>query len=202
MTSLVYFGEANAMADHAARKYHGSVATGYDAKRDQAPKWKAEQTLLEGIIAQLPKGTRVLDVPVGTGRLIPAYERADIEFLGMDISEDMLKEAASKITEGNAKANLARGSVTDMSGIADDAADVSFMIRLTRWLSTEDRRKALHQLGRVTRSVIYLTARITNHAHVYPLEAISKDCPDGWKVSQAWQIGDDKDYVLVEVAKA
>jgi hypothetical protein len=49
---------------YGARKYTGSVATGYDAKRVESPKWAAEQAIIEGIIDSFPKGSFVLDVPM------------------------------------------------------------------------------------------------------------------------------------------
>ena len=51
-----------------AGKYYGAVASGYDAKRIENPKWQIEQAAIESMLDDLPKGSWVLDVPCGTGR--------------------------------------------------------------------------------------------------------------------------------------
>jgi ubiquinone/menaquinone biosynthesis C-methylase UbiE len=109
-----------------ARKYTGQVATGYDAKRTDSPKWKAEQSIIEGIIADYA-GCTLLDVPVGTGRFIPAYERHGIKWTGVDISTDMLDQSSIKMTKPEL-ARLMTGNVTALP-FGDNEFDVSTSIR-------------------------------------------------------------------------
>jgi ubiquinone/menaquinone biosynthesis C-methylase UbiE len=180
-----------------ARKYTGSVATGYDAKRTESPKWHAEQAILEGIIDALPNGSRILDVPVGTGRLIPAYERNDHQWVGIDLSTDMLDESAAKVTKPEL-ALMLQCDVTKLDHIKfSDNFDCAFMIRLTRWLNPEQRTIALKQLQRVSRRKIVFTARIANHPYAYPLEAIEAAIEPGWKLAENIEAGEPEYRVFV-----
>lgn len=188
---------------YGARKYTGSVATGYDAKRVESPKWAAEQEILEGIIDALPKGSTILDVPVGTGRLIPAYERNDHEWVGVDLSGDMLQEANQKITKSGGF--LVSGDVTKLHDFMDeDSVDAAFMIRLTRWLinpkNPDDqsiRALALGQLQRVAKSKIVFTARIANHPYAYPVGDIEAAIEPGWKIADNIEAGEPAYRVFV-----
>lgn len=180
-----------------ARKYTGSVATGYDAKRVESPKWHAEQVILEGIIDALPNGSAILDVPVGTGRLVAAYERNDHNWVGIDLSTDMLAESSAKVTKPELS-TLAQCDVTKLDHIAlADSFDCAFMIRLTRWLNPEQRTMALKQLQRVSRKQVVFTARIANHPYAYPLEAIEAAIEPGWRIADNIVCGEDDYRVFV-----
>ena len=162
-----------------ARKYTGAVATGYDAKRDQSEKWQTEQALIEAMIDGFD-GT-VLDIPVGTGRFIPAYERNNLKWLGVDLSADMLNEAAAKATQ---RPTLALGDVTKLGDlIGPKSVDYAIMCRLTRWLTDKQRVEALENLQTATRKAIIFTARIAEHPFAYPMDEIEKAL-DGWKIAE------------------
>lgn len=181
-----------------ARKYTGSVATGYDAKRTESPKWHAEQAILEGIIDALPAGSTIIDVPVGTGRLVAAYERNDHRWVGMDLSADMLTETQAKVTKPEL-AGLLQGDVTkEVENVFGPSSfDAAFMIRLTRWLSPEQRFWALRQLQYVSRSKIVFTARIANHPYAYPIEAIEAAIEPVWRIAENIEAGEPEYRVFV-----
>src|SRR3990167_6389150 len=82
-----------------AEKYHGPVAENYDAKREETPKWQAEQRIVEDMLSDLPSGSWVLDCPVGTGRFLQFYAGKGFIVRAMDLSSDMLDKARKK---GNA----------------------------------------------------------------------------------------------------
>ncbi len=169
-----------------ARKYVGEVATGYDAKRVEAPKWKAEQIAIENIIDELPEGSEVLDVPVGTGRFIEAYERNNHKVTLVDLSPDMLKEAHSKVTKPDLF-TFGQGPIGGLDEFMDeDSVDVAIMCRLTRWLSVEERTEAIRQLTRVARDAIVFTARVDEHPHAYTYEAIKEDLGSDWAITHDW----------------
>lgn len=176
------------------RKYTGSVASGYDAKRVESPKWAAEQAIIEGIIDAMPKGSTILDVPVGTGRFIPAYERNEHNWSGADISEDMLKEADGKRTRQDI-GQLGLASITDIP-INNGSFALSIACRITRWLNPEQRTVALKELQRVTTGKIVFTARIANHPYAYPVEAIEAAL-DGWKIASNIEAGEPDYRVFV-----
>lgn len=177
MSLMTYISSAE---QSGPRKYHGTVASGYDAKRDESPKWKAEQEIIEGMIDGF--GGTVLDIPVGTGRFIPAYERNKLNWLGVDLSVDMLNEAAAKATQ---RPTLMQGDVTKLNTIVGPKSlDYAIMCRLTRWLTPEQRVAALEQLQTATRKAIIFTARIADHPYAYPMEEIEKAL-DGWKIAES-----------------
>lgn len=178
--------------DYAARKYTGAVASGYDAKRQESPKWHAENERVHAELEDFMPGDRVLDVPVGTGRFLEMYEEKGFSVTGVDISVDMMVEAAQK---GDGHTELQTGDVRKLE-FKDDEFEVSIMCRLTRWLSPEDRIKALKELQRVTTKRILFTARVANHPHAYPYTEIDKAL-DGWSIVRNHGIGDDDDYRLI-----
>ncbi len=72
--------------------YKADNAADYLVRRKGQKKWIVEQEAFEGLLAQLPAGSRVLDVPIGTGRFTDAYLRSGHTGYGVDISLDMLSQ--------------------------------------------------------------------------------------------------------------
>lgn len=177
-----------------ADKYYGSIATGYDAKREDNPKWIAEQRIIEGLLADFAPGTRVLDVPIGTGRFIEAYRAKGFDVLGVDKSTDMLAQAMQKAA-GDPHIAFLNGDVRALD-IGSQTFDVGVMCRLTRWLSPEDCKKALRELQRVCRKRIILTARVADHPHART-EALFKEALDGWEMTQSIEGHEPQYRVLV-----
>ena len=149
---------------HGADKYHGAVAEGYDAKREDSPKWKAEQRIIEDMLGDLPAETKVLDVPIGTGRFIEFYREKGFKVLGVDRSDDMLRVASDKVGDAQ-NITLLTGDILKLNMLGDKSFDVALMVRLTRWLSPEDCTKAIHELARVTRKRIVFTTRLRHATH-------------------------------------
>lgn len=75
--------------------YLGKTAIKYEDKRKHQNSWKEEYKIVEKTISKyLPE--KIIDIPVGTGRFFPIYEKYNVDVLGIDISPDMLKEAKKK----------------------------------------------------------------------------------------------------------
>jgi ubiquinone/menaquinone biosynthesis C-methylase UbiE len=70
--------------------YVGAKAKGYDAKRAGKKKWKDEHEIIHMMMKDLKPGTTVLDVPVGTGRLLKFFQGRGFKVTGVDVSQDML----------------------------------------------------------------------------------------------------------------
>ena len=195
---------AQAALQQGAGKYHGDIAQGYDAKRVEDPKWTIEQRIIEGLLADLPAGSHILDCPVGTGRFLPYYASKGFKFIGVDLSGDMLIQSALKmgvipenVTTWVQQSNQARailpvdidehgsleqGDVRTLH-LADKSVDAAVMCRLTRWLSPADCQVAMKQLQRVCRQRIIWTARVANHPHARTKE-LFESALDGWKITQ------------------
>lgn len=165
-----------------ADKYHGHIAAGYDAKREQSPKHVAEQKIIEGMLEDMPFGNWVLDVPCGTGRFFQFYHDKGFIFHGLDTSADMLQIAASKVIDPM-KARLGQADVRNLP-LHDQSVDAAVMVRLTRWLSPEDCQIALKELQRVTRDRIILTARVANHPHARPVELFLEALDNDWVLAK------------------
>jgi ubiquinone/menaquinone biosynthesis C-methylase UbiE len=78
--------------DALSRKYVGSAAKNYVGGRVDS-KWRAEHVAIKDLLGHIRHGAKVLDVPVGTGRLIPLFEARGFDAFGIDISPDMLTVA-------------------------------------------------------------------------------------------------------------
>lgn len=163
-----------------AGKYHGSVALGYDDKREQSPKWLAEQQIIEAMLDDMPPGNWVLDVPCGTGRFFKFYHDKGFVFHGLDASADMLTLASHKVIDAM-KARLGQADVRNLP-LHDKSVDAAVMVRLTRWLSPEDCQVALKELQRVSRDRIIITARVANHPHARPVELFEAALEPDWSL--------------------
>ena len=186
-----------APAQSGARKYEGEVATGYDAKREQAPKWAAEQEIIENMLTGLPYGDWVLDAPCGTGRFFEFYQRHGLIVRGLDISDDMIAQATKKVKPENVnRFSFAKADIRK-TGLKDKSVDASVMCRLTRWLSPEDCGLAFAELQRVTRKKIIFTARVRNHPHARTYEMIDSWLK-GWNIHRD-EAGAEEDYRIIEL---
>ena len=55
--------------------YTASVAAAYELDRRGERIWQLEQDHLERELEDAPRGARILDIPIGTGRFIPIYKK-------------------------------------------------------------------------------------------------------------------------------
>jgi SAM-dependent methyltransferase len=163
------------------KKYVGDVATGYDDKRRGQPRWHEEQEIIEGILDAYPPGSLVLDVPIGTGRFLPFYQRKKFTIVGIDVSVDMLNEAHKQLEPGSINCSLYAGDIRklDDSGLPDKMFEVAVMCRMTRWLSPNEIVGVMRELGRLTKREIILTARVADHPHARPVKMFTDALP-GW----------------------
>ncbi|MFP4538470.1 MAG: class I SAM-dependent DNA methyltransferase, partial [Dichotomicrobium sp.] len=147
----------NTRTEKAATQYFGETARGYEARRVSQVKWQREQAILEAVIADLPEGVSVLDVPCGTGRLFKAFTLRRLHVTAIDISPDMLAEARAKAPyEWIA---LMQGSIFDICA-AGQAFHTAFAIRIMNRISETDVPRALAELQRVTRERVVFNLRV------------------------------------------
>jgi len=195
-----------------SEKYFGEVATGYDAKRVEQPKWHVEQQIIERMLSDFPAGAGVLDAPCGTGRFFPIYEAKGFVVKGVDISPDMLKEAGAKIKDpvkiidgerawGWRVANI----IENGTGLPDDSVEVAVSCRFTRWVmgqyGADGIQALLHELQRVARSTVIFTARVKDHPHAVTYELINACLLDGWTIHEDAQ-GYEEAYRIIKLGPA
>ena len=164
-----------------ALKYHGEVATGYDAKRESQTKWHEENRLMREFIKDLPAGTSVVDVPVGTGRFIPLYEELGFHVHGIDISEDMLREAARKAKSDTTY--LRTGNAIELDA-PDKSYDLAVCIRLFRWISSDEVIDVLEELQRVASKRVIFNARVCDHPYQRPFQLLLMGLRPEWLIKR------------------
>lgn len=189
--------ERSPEAAYAAGKYQGAVASGYDAKRADNPKWIAEQRIIRGMLFDLPPQTKVLDIPCGTGRLFEFYKEFDFTVLGMDINEDMLAQArARRDALAMLNVSLHKGDILNLP-IQNGAFDATLNIRLFNWLSPTDVCTALIEMQRIARHRVIFNVRVANHPRVRGYDLITTalwmfEHRDG---GRPWRIVKDEEIV-------
>lgn len=188
-----------------AGKYHGAVAANYDAKRKNDAKWVIEQRTIEAMLADLPKGDWVLDCPCGTGRFLPFYLKQELMVRAVDLSKDMLEQAAGKLIDAGLKDEMERrvrwgiGDVRSLDALPPKSNDASVACRITRWLSPTDCHRMMKELQRVTRKRIIVTARVANHPHARPIDLFEASLMDGWRLEEDAE-GYHPDYRILRFA--
>jgi SAM-dependent methyltransferase len=132
--------------------YYGARASDYNAVRLQQAHWHEENKIVENLIDNIPELTTVLDVPCGTGRFFEFFSRKNLAVTGMDLSAEMLAEAARVLNglDEDAFFDLRRGSATQMP-FADSSFDLVVCVRFLRAIvSFGDAKKVIAEVARVS----------------------------------------------------
>jgi SAM-dependent methyltransferase len=189
--------------EQAAVRYRGEIATGYEARRREQPKWQAEDRIVRQMLGDLPEGTTVLDIPVGTGRFIPFYEERGFNVVGLDISSDMLAHARRKITKPELIA-VRRGDIFALE-TADRGVTVAVAIRILNKIGAEDVPRALKELQRVTRDMIVFNVRIWTPGckwrHALPMDVVTGAIEPGWQIVEDLPIHED-DFRMIKLERS
>lgn len=121
-------------------KYYGERASNYDKDRQGTRYWQREQEAIDALVRTGP----VLDIPVGTARFGEIYEAKGLEWVGMDISTDMLSVARKKFP----KAKLMQGDILHMP-FKDKEFGTVVCNRLLYFFEPEEMQKAVRELCRI-----------------------------------------------------
>lgn len=138
------------------------VASGYDAQRFEGPldraKHRNDARKVLALLREIGPGPlRVLDAPVGTGRMVPDLEAAGHSVTGVDLSPAML-EAGGRGAGGGA----ALGEIERLP-FRDDAFDAAISLRfLFHARDAGARERMLTELARVAGAlVVHERCRLT-----------------------------------------
>lgn len=190
----------SAKAQKTAKRYLGEDASHYEAKRIGTLKWLGEDRKVKEFLADLPKGTSILDIPCGTGRFFPFYHEKRFIVLGMDISPDMVAEAKKRA--GN-DILVQVGSIFNIIG-ACRAFEVVVCIRFLNLIEAADLQHALAEMQHVARSRVIFTLRVrqknpTGHYHSpHAISLIEESLLPGWKIGRNEPVHQE-DYRLIEL---
>lgn len=183
-----------------ALKYTGAVAQNYDAERQSKAKWTVEQAVIESMLADLPPGSWIFDGPCGTGRWLDLCKARQFIFRGVDLSRDMLDQAAAKLGNQTPAFQLElpdgkivetpqfsfnEGNILSLGNIPDKSVDATLNIRITRWLTPDECRTMFTEMMRISRDRIILTARVCQHQHARPLALFEAVMTDEWELARS-----------------
>lgn len=182
------------MAEKTAAKYRGKIADGYEDQRAGHRKWKTEDRIVRELLADLPARSHVLDVPFGTGRFFPYYVERQFRVTGLDISEDMLRQAESKLAAVMGTpypATIGVGDIFNL-GMADKTVDVAVSIRIMNLIDASDMQQALAELQRVARYRIIFNLRVwhpeTKYRRPQRMETLLEALKPGWRIEKDIEI--------------
>lgn len=142
------------------------VASRYAEGKNARITWKnrLEMARIEAALSNVPAGSRVLDLPTGTGRLLPMLLGRGYRVLAGDYSEHMLGQARKHCesvvadwAEAGERIEFARLDVM-ATGLPDGAVDAVICNRLLHHYPTSDLRcQALAELARISRGPIIIS---------------------------------------------
>ena len=153
----------------AASKYQGEIAENYDEIRELKTNTSRDQEIIENILNQFKEGSFIGDIPAGTGRfLLPTISR-NMNYLGLDISEDMLSVARQKYSNFKnsnnkitTKCNLIQGSAEKIN-IDDESLDWLLSVKFIKHLPNQEIvEKVLSEFHRVVRIGAIVQVKISN----------------------------------------
>ncbi|MEZ5558525.1 MAG: class I SAM-dependent methyltransferase [Pseudomonadales bacterium] len=138
------------------------VAARYAAGKNLRDTWKnrREMYCIESALAGIPPGSRVLDLPTGSGRLLPMLLARGYDVLAADFSAHMLHQARALVAQHSASGSPISFVQTDVmrTGLPDRSVDVTICNRLLHhYPEAALRRRALSELARVTRERIVIS---------------------------------------------
>jgi len=147
----------------AKTRYSGDTVTEYENKR-KSKKWDAEQLVYKKIISKLDKNTKILDVPIGTGRFLTYYRDSGHKITGVDISEDMLDYAEKNCPE-NFEIRLVKGDAEKLD-FDDKSFDYVISARFLNWLPPEVFLNVLTEFSRVSKRGIIIQVRLIERCSI------------------------------------
>jgi len=135
------------------------VAREYEARRFATPlerhKHRHDVALVLRLLAGAPPGARVLDLPCGTGRLLPALVGAGYRAVGADVALEMMRAGRGlRVLE----APLAQADATRLP-FPDRTFDAVVSLRFLFHLGPAERSACLAEMARVTAGVVVVEVR-------------------------------------------
>lgn len=155
----------------AAKMYFGKIATEYDIEREHEPLDVRDQEIVESILDKFPRGTSLLDVPAGTGKYIKATIDRGIIYKGVDVSDDMIKQAHLKLSILGDQAENVDLRVSDARKLPfeDNSIDYILSVKFIKYLSTlqmfEDVLKEFERVVKIG-AFIQVETRTTMKSHI------------------------------------
>lgn len=184
----------SAKAKSTAKRYYGATASEYEANRIGQPKWDGEDRAVKEFLEPYGPGTRVLDIPCGTGRFFDFYREKRFAAVGIDISKEMIAIAQAKEL-----VPCRVGSIFDIE-LPDNSVDVAIAIRFMNLIEASDMAIALRELQRVAKERVAFTLRVGGERKGHYHSARSMDdivLAPGWRIEANHRIHQDTYRLIV-----
>jgi SAM-dependent methyltransferase len=138
-------------------KYIGQTAEQYDRVR-AGKTWDTEHDAIKQLLMHVPKGASVLDIPVGTGRLLPYFAARRFETCGIDVSEDMLTQARATAEAMGGGIRVQHGDIRSVP-YPDRSFDLVVCLRFLNMIETDELAAILQELTRLSRDKLLVGIR-------------------------------------------
>lgn len=139
-------------------RYQGRRAKDYDADRAGSSFWVRENSAVDAYLGEIAEASSVVDIPVGTGRFLDLYAKHGLKPTGLDISDDMLAQAAAKARDLGLEIELRRSDIRAITA-PDGSFDAALCIRFLNWVDFAGVKAAMAELARVSRSHLIVGIR-------------------------------------------
>jgi ubiquinone/menaquinone biosynthesis C-methylase UbiE len=138
--------------------YYGSHAQTYDERRSKTKRWQRENNSVAKLLARIPDGASVLDVPFGTGRFVPYYRDRKFDITGVDLSDAMMNEFVRSAGGTDAlsalRISLLKADARELD-FPDNTFDACVCVRfLQNIVSFGDAKLVLKELARVSKRYV------------------------------------------------
>jgi SAM-dependent methyltransferase len=134
--------------DDVLSRYTGRTALRYERVR-HGRKWDAEHEAIQQLLLYVREGTKTLDIPVGTGRLLAFFAARKFDTYGIDASPDMIRFARARADESTSPVRLEQGNILSIP-YQDGYFGLVVCIRFLNLVNGEVAGLALHELARVS----------------------------------------------------
>ena len=143
--------------DHLADRYSDRRAKIYERRRS-GRKWESENRVVEQLLEEVPEGSKVLDIPVGTGRFFPWFKARNLDVVGIDASQEMLQQAEANAFNSEANVRLELGDILSIAR-DDGSFDLVICIRFLNLIPWSGVEAVVEELARVSGDKIMIGVR-------------------------------------------
>jgi len=163
-----------------SKYYNRKQAESYEAQRNN-PIWISEIKVFNKIKIKIMKKynqrINILDVPVGTGRWIPHIHDISSKYVGVDVSQNMLDQAASKLKNcpNNFKENvkLINSSIMKLPLHKSEAFDLIISTRFLPHFSIFEIKNIMNVLKSHAKSDLLVMVRVADKKSSIFLEILN-----------------------------
>ena len=136
------------------------VAEKYDVKRFISIKGKTTNSMEKNAILKalnvIPEGSKVIDVPCGTGRVTEWLLEKKYTVEGFDISNEMIDQAKDKLSDYPNLTGFHVGDATNIE-LDDNSFDCVVSVRLLGHTPSKERIKILKEFKRLSKDWVIIT---------------------------------------------